>query len=540
MVSAELSHNPYLLETTALFNGHLPKANSAIERYKHLPLVDWVHHVPIIFHDEMNGYDFDLDFSGTTDDFERLQNAFSEAGVPQGEVRIHHSQQLEDVIKKREEVSEVIRWLSSTPNRQFDFERFANANTDLITESFPLVMLFGSTSLDSNTPLSAEAIDDISELEATDLTNSPILVFITESTARKVREAVPWLIGRKDVSEEQLFFVLAPPLNISQVVRILSDLGLRNPQIVQSSHDDVITEYANSHPLAEGVRSAIAVFDSLVATIEERLDEEADKCEASSTSRQSQIEKLENEIIRLKDANESLSHLSNYDEPHGFETARSSMTKKLREWRIRKTKISNDSEARDMASEYSKLIYSTYREFAMRAAETSRKAKQAIDAELAQLYKKAQIDTAYATPRSETPGIECGKLPDIYNGLLHLKEESFVEQNGGLFNIFNPGKSDANNWVKVVTYNLDSWRDRAIEIVDGLTSVSIEKGTDELRSYRSEQAHEYRTHVHSLLEQRLSEKERASAKLSDEEKALQTDKDWLAELSDQLQTIKRA
>ena len=79
MANVKLTHNPYLLETTVLFNGRPPRINSAIERYEKRPLVDWIGDIPGILYDEMNGYDFDLDFSGTEADFIRLQQAFSNA-----------------------------------------------------------------------------------------------------------------------------------------------------------------------------------------------------------------------------------------------------------------------------------------------------------------------------------------------------------------------------------------------------------------------------------------------------------------------------
>ncbi|MBQ1572973.1 MAG: hypothetical protein IIZ78_17725, partial [Clostridiales bacterium] len=72
MISAELCHNPYLLETTVLFNGQKPKVNSQIEKYEHKPLYTWVDKVPKIFYDELNGYDFDLYFIGTNPDFEEV------------------------------------------------------------------------------------------------------------------------------------------------------------------------------------------------------------------------------------------------------------------------------------------------------------------------------------------------------------------------------------------------------------------------------------------------------------------------------------
>ena len=40
MISAELQHNPYLLETEVKFNGQSPKINCQIEKYENKLLVD--------------------------------------------------------------------------------------------------------------------------------------------------------------------------------------------------------------------------------------------------------------------------------------------------------------------------------------------------------------------------------------------------------------------------------------------------------------------------------------------------------------------
>lgn len=81
MVNAELQHNPYLLETEVKFNGQEPKINSQIEKFENKLLADWVRDVPRMFYDEMNGYDFDLFFSGTEYDFQKLQQTFISLGV---------------------------------------------------------------------------------------------------------------------------------------------------------------------------------------------------------------------------------------------------------------------------------------------------------------------------------------------------------------------------------------------------------------------------------------------------------------------------
>ena len=119
MISAELHHNPYLLETNVKFNGQSPKINSQIEKYENQLLSDWVKNVPGIFYDEMNGYDFDLFFSGTEYDFQKLNQSFAQIGVTQEQVRLIMRNELEDAEVKSNEINGMIDWLRTERNRQF-------------------------------------------------------------------------------------------------------------------------------------------------------------------------------------------------------------------------------------------------------------------------------------------------------------------------------------------------------------------------------------------------------------------------------------
>ena len=87
MVKAELSYNPYLQETEIRFNGQSPRINSHVEKYLDKKLQTWIHKLPYIFRDEMNGYGFELEFSGTELDYEELKRSFSDAGVSDD---VHH------------------------------------------------------------------------------------------------------------------------------------------------------------------------------------------------------------------------------------------------------------------------------------------------------------------------------------------------------------------------------------------------------------------------------------------------------------------
>lgn len=73
MVKVELKYNPYVLETKVYFNGQLPKINSQIEKFENKRLFVWSDKLLDILYSEMNGYDFDLDFSGTKADYEKIK-----------------------------------------------------------------------------------------------------------------------------------------------------------------------------------------------------------------------------------------------------------------------------------------------------------------------------------------------------------------------------------------------------------------------------------------------------------------------------------
>ena len=130
MANAELQYNPYLLETEVKFNGQDPKINSQIEKYEKQLLADWVREVPKMFYDEMNGYDFDLFFSGTEYDFQKLQQTFISLGVTPDQVRLIMRNELEDAEIKSNEIRELIEWLRENRNRQFDFDDMIKKDLD--------------------------------------------------------------------------------------------------------------------------------------------------------------------------------------------------------------------------------------------------------------------------------------------------------------------------------------------------------------------------------------------------------------------------
>ena len=147
MVKAELNYNPYLLETNISFNGQLPRINSLVEKYRGEILQDWIRKIPKIFYDEMNGYDFELEFSGTKSEYEDLKKAFHEAGVTDDMVRLFHKNELDCRKVKTDKIDELLQWFRINSNRKFDFEAFINQGEEVFNSDYVCILLNGRTSM---------------------------------------------------------------------------------------------------------------------------------------------------------------------------------------------------------------------------------------------------------------------------------------------------------------------------------------------------------------------------------------------------------
>ena len=141
-------------------------------------------------------------------------------------------------------------------------------------------------------------------------------------------------------------------------------------------------------------------------------------------------------------------------------------------------------------------------------------------------------------------GIQLGEIgiidiPDIKPELLELKEITFEDAKNDFFGLFKMSTEEKSDPVPVVTYYLDQWRSKAAEIITPEADRLIDECRTELLNYYSSMADNYHEHLVELIEVKSKEKEEVAAQLSDDEKMLQEDNDWLAEVKDQLQNIER-
>ena len=539
MIKAELIHNPYLLSTEARFNEQAPKINCQIEKYDKKPLKDWVNEVPGIFYDEMNGYDFNFYFTGTVPDFNEVKAAFETAGVSPKQVRLFHKNEIEDSETKSEEIDSLLEWLKQHPNRKFNYDDFLEKNEELFEGTYSYIIIGRDAPEIMPMSITPESIGSAMELINTDLSGTPILFYIDEGTRKKIRADLITLMVRKDVHQDQLFFMIDPSMNKDQVTRVISDLGVAKPQIVDSYDAEEVLSYFRNYPVTEYVRNAIEVFSEMIERIQNTLLIENKESVLTNAGVHVEIDGLENEIGRLKESDEFFAQRDNYAIPHQFEQNRQELETQLSRWKNRKTKIVGDYEVETAASDYSNYINKVVFSFLQSVKSTYILSGHAIDHVFSEAYGNAGIDRVYSPAGIQLCNDFNIQFPELTAEFLEMKEVSFQEAKNDFFGLFKIPTEENGGSVRVVTSYLDQWRSKAAETVLPVANRLIEDCYSNLLAYYNSMADAYHEHLQELIEERTDKKDLVSSQLSDDEKQLQEDNDWLAAVQDQLQHIER-
>lgn len=537
MISAELEHNPYLLITDVWFNGQKPNINSRIEKYEHTPLKEWVNEIPGIFYDEMNGYDFDLFFTGTKIDFHEIEKAFARAGASK-KVRIIHKNELEDPLTKSAEIDNLLLWLKNHPNNRFPYQAFMEENQDLFEGLYPYYVINGPIPSEIKTDnISIESVKSAEKLPS-DLSNVPILFYIDDHNDNQFRKDLNTILERKDIRLEQLFFMILPLQNVQQIKRVISDLGVPNPQVVSNYEDEQILSYIKNYPITDYIREAIYQFFWISYAVGEDLEKEKKSSLIANAGIHSEIDFLENDITKLKAADEKFVQRDNYTQPVGFEQKRAVLLEQIHKWKNKKTKLIGENEIENGAAEYVFALSRAYDLFSSTIKNIYDEAGRQIFRELHTVYSKAGINIEYS-PATKPDEFEKEALPDLKSALLGLKKESYVEEKVDFFGLFKKSTDQSTEPETVITCSLEEWRMKVQELLMPVADEMIHKCNNALVEYYDFLSEQYHYHLSEMIKERIEKKEQAAAHLSGEERMLQYDNDWLSEFRDYLQVIER-
>lgn len=540
MINAELTHNPYLLQTSVKFNGHAPRINSQIEKYEDKILTDWVAKIPGIFYDEMNGYDFDLYFIGTKSDFEEVRNTFLEAGISEDLVRLFHKNELEDAETKSHEIDVLLTWLRENPNRKFDLESFMTDHAELFEGAYPFIIIRGNVQESIHPQISMESVESSDELRSTLLTNTPILFMIDERTSKQFRSDLIAILNRKDVNRNQLFFMIHPHMNAEQVERVISDLGVEKPQIVSAYDDEAILQYFRNYPITEYIREAIQVFEQTTTELSAVLEAENKESEIQNAEIHAVIDGIEDNISRLKLADEYFTERDNFAMPQSFVDLQNVLEDQICKWRNRKTKVVGDAECDAAAGECNADLSKYMSAFVSAVGEAYNKTALELHLKFKSRYASQGIDMSYDPTEIQAESPVIHPVSSVAEELLALKEITYEDPKPELMNFFrkNTAKEDREP-VRVVTCYYERWRNKALEILMPVAGNILEENTERLRTYYDALAEAFHVHLTELIEVQEQEKDKVSAQLSDDERKLQEDNDWLSIFKDQLAHIER-
>lgn len=540
MVTAELSYNPYLLETEIRFNGQPPRINSLVEKFQKGMLQKWIQKIPSIFHDEMNGYDFELVFSGTNLDFHELKRAFMEAGVDKDQVHLFHKNHLTERKEKLDQLEDLFKWLSEHQNDYFDNAAFREGNRNLLDRSDSYVILQGKgfdTSPLENAGISVEEVDSIKKLEDTDLHNTPLLICLDRDTLPRLNDAVRYFKNRPDVSPAQLFFYLYPSVDVSSVRRVISDLGIANPQIVTSVDDDNIKKYIEIYSTTDYISNAIGILQKTLNSINVILEKNREKSEQINSSIHDQMEEIESSISRLKDAKELIEKRGGQEIPEKWGDIIVELQDGISSWKKKKTRMTKEEEAIKQARELNDLLHQLFDKYTEQMTEAVFNSIAQLNMQFTEWYNSAEFDTTHKFNLPVFSPLYPDTIPDISSNLLKLKEMSYVTPKDDLMGILF--KNSMMDPVLEISYYYQNWREYAWSAVKPSAEHFLESCFSEVLDYDEDTAKLYLDHIEELIRCQTEQLRQTAANLSSEEQKLQSDISWAREFESKLTEIER-
>lgn len=544
MIKVELSYNPYLLETKIKFNNQEPRVNSQVEKYVNGSLQAWVKQIPQIFYDEMNGYDFELEFTGTKADFAEIEKAFAEAGVSSKEVRLVHINELDNRKNKSLMIDDLLKWLEKeSPELYLKYKDFKEDNYDLFDGFYPYILIQGGavdTSEIADPDVSVENINRIEELDATNLFNTPILFYVSRENLRYFQNNLSGILERKMVSEEQLFFLIHPSIDSEKLKRIIQDLGVDEPQIVTSVYSEEVRKYMELYPVTEYIINAIKTLRNISEPIAETLEEKREISNKKNQAINQKIQELETRISNLKTALSYFEKRDNVQLPDSWVQKKDVFIGSIRSWRDRKTKITKEDEAKNVAADFNADLDKYYNAFIHALGKDVNEKVDILLSDYESWYQTGGYDLKYKNSNQNIGIYRAPDMPQVKHKLQTIKDEAMVPVKEAIFSHFFKGSSTQPiDMVLEVTYSYQKWREYVLSVAEPIAEKVVQEYYSRLIDLADRAAKEYASHLEKLIKEQTQEKNKTVNNLSEDEKLLQGHINWITEFREKIGKIER-
>ena len=545
LIKVEFEYNPYIMDYSIKFNGVEPRINSMIEQYLKEPLQVWVNEIPSIFYNEMNGYDFEVEFTGTRMDYEKVINAFKRLGIDE-EVKFEYKKEISSRKENLGKILELKEWLENTRNPRFDYDAFKIENSEKLDDMYPIVVLgeseIGKFVFD-NLQVSVELINNISDLEKTKLQDTPIIVDCETPIFGKLLENIRFIVSREDVREEQIFFLLIH--NQKEIERILMDFGIKKPNIIKEVNNDELNEYFEFYPASNHIRKVIEIYRKTIDSQREILKNEMEESQRINGEVLDNILIIEKLIEQLKDGIKTLEEMDDNKlsdkimEETIWGDLRNDFVSKINNWKIKKTKITGSDEGLKLANNFNEEVQFLYDNFYDKLLNLYDEEKKRILDEIASIYTDSAKESFELSILDELEKeFTKEKIPNISSGLMDIREEAYEKQREGLLDsLFGAGLSNDNKEVLVIRYNCQEWREYVVDLVSPIVDTEIVERTKNIDDIKTSVVQMCIKKMREMLDTKESEKEQLSGQLSEDNRILQKYSDWLQIFDTRLKEI---
>ncbi|SNU04645.1 hypothetical protein SAMN06297422_101188 [Lachnospiraceae bacterium] len=547
MVKVNLEYNPYLMDFKAKFNGKEPRINSLVEKYEKLPLQTWVKDVPHILYDEMNGYDFDLEYIGPDLEYEDIVKAFENEHISADDVRCNHIKTMESRVEKLAGIIALNKWLDENRNNRLDLDTFKIENPDVFDNSHSIIII-GDTGLGDftfeNTNISIEVISDINELDNTDLKDTPIIIDADRLSIQELQSIISEIQNENEnVSVNQFFIYVHSKNKMEMYYRLLTDIGIKNPQIINGLDDISLKRYFEYYPVSDYIRDYLKAVRNKVDTLKAEMEVEKEKSDKANGEVMSQIMMIEDHISAIKDSIVELDNISKTTILPEWDFTKNKMLEKISLWKVKKTKITSYDEAINLAKQFEEEIKYQWDKFIEVVKGITAQNKNTIMEKCTEIYDRATKSKSPKYPSNPSFETYKSEFDGLINEFMNIKEEHYEKPKEGILNSFLKefnSSTDNKESVLVTTYPCYKWREYAAEITTPIIDKIIEERNTELQEYCTNVTLDYSEKLIKLLDERIEDKDRFSERLSADIRVLQKDFDWLNELIEKLETIERS
>lgn len=548
MVKGELIVNPCLKKTDIRFNGKEPGVNSGAEKFLKGTMQSRLQELPALFYHELNGYDFDLLFSGTMLDYRDLMEAFRSQGISDQQVRIFHQGVMESRQEKSQRIEALLQWFFKNPCPLFDPAAFVEKNRDVFDAEITCYLIGSDWKEDLTASfmgkrISFECIPDFENLRNVNLHHIPLILSASVSGRDQVYLWIQALLQRPDVSQNQLFFVFEPENRrnhslLKGMKRGIEDLGIEKLQTMESLDNPMLEHYLEVYPITDQLNESIRILDASYEEIREILEERNRIAAEKNREAYDRLEAVEKKISKEKELLYWLESLETIRLANSTAITQcgDEFCSKVTEWQKRKNKVTGEKNGEDSAEDLQRTLRYAYRQY----QEEFSAALQARVHELADtIQARAEEDHLNSTginSRESVPFI-FPVMNEIRHDLLMQFEIQEIQPKDDVFSMLLRGGQQGQKTQQLV-YSLVRWREQALHMVQQLVITCEKTALEILRNTQEKCQTMTRTAIEKTRTELYEEKKNLENSLSSDEKDLRRLNDWLTEFEDEMIRIR--